>query len=53
MHEVPATGDGTVNENAADLAGHYFLGLAAAFVRGKLPDAPCLPDAHRVDWIIT
>ncbi|HKB05161.1 MAG TPA: hypothetical protein VKD90_23250 [Gemmataceae bacterium] len=29
---------------------HYFLDLAAAFVRGRLPDAPDLPPAELVEY---
>src|SRR5262249_23235884 len=29
---------------------HYFLDLAAAFVRGRLPDAPGLPPAELVEY---
>lgn len=34
--------------DADDLARHYYLDLAAAFVRGKLPQAPDLPAADLV-----
>lgn len=29
---------------------HYYLDLAAAFVRGRLPDAPALPPAELVEY---
>jgi SAM-dependent methyltransferase len=34
--------------DAADLSARYYTDLAAAFVRGRLPDAPALPPAELV-----
>ena len=45
-------GDGPEDHTGAldDLAGRYFLDLAAAFVRGRRADAPDLPAAGLVAW---
>jgi ubiquinone/menaquinone biosynthesis C-methylase UbiE len=39
-----------MGNDAAELADRYYLDLAAAFVRGKLPDAPDLPPADLVRY---
>jgi SAM-dependent methyltransferase len=37
-----------MSDDSANLADHYYLDLAAAFVRGRIPDGPDLPPAEMV-----
>jgi ubiquinone/menaquinone biosynthesis C-methylase UbiE len=39
-----------MNEDTTDLPRRYYVALAAAYVRGKLPDAPALPDGDLVSF---
>jgi 2-polyprenyl-3-methyl-5-hydroxy-6-metoxy-1,4-benzoquinol methylase len=40
----------TMSDDARDSNQRYFTDLAAAFVRGKLPHAPSLPNGELLEW---
>jgi 2-polyprenyl-3-methyl-5-hydroxy-6-metoxy-1,4-benzoquinol methylase len=45
---MSVVGDDAMNDDSDNLAERYYLDLAAAFVRGKMPDAVALPPVETV-----